>query len=74
MEEIRTMSQKSRRSFPIMIDNNSIFQLVSSTSTEEEEEFTKVRAELTEILFEKIQLLPNRIDLYQPEDMRQFVP
>ncbi|VSV37679.1 Uncharacterized protein conserved in bacteria [Streptococcus pneumoniae] len=42
---------------------------------EEEEEFTKVRAKLTEILLEKIPTITvNRIDYTVFEDMRQFVP
>ncbi|KXU04977.1 DUF1868 domain-containing protein [Streptococcus oralis] len=79
LEEIRTyVSEKAGVRFP----NHDTYQFHISIGylriplTEEEEaEFTKVRAELTEILLEKIPVITvNRIDYTVFEDMRQFVP
>lgn len=78
-EEIRTyVSEKAGVRFP----NHDRYQFHISIgylriplTEEEEEEFTKVRAELTEILLEKIPTITvNRIDYTVFEDMRQFVP
>ncbi|HES9771321.1 TPA: DUF1868 domain-containing protein, partial [Streptococcus pneumoniae] len=79
LEEIRTyVSEKAGVRFP----NHDRYQFHISIgylriplTEEEEEEFTKVRAELTEILLEKIPTITvNRIDYTVFEDMRQFVP
>lgn len=78
-EEIRTyVSEKAGVRFP----NHDRYQFHISIgylriplTEEEEEEFIKVRAELTEILLEKIPTITvNRIDYTVFEDMRQFVP
>ncbi|MBW7500684.1 DUF1868 domain-containing protein, partial [Streptococcus pneumoniae] len=79
LEEIRTyVSEKAGVCFP----NHDRYQFHISIgylriplTEEEEEEFTKVRAKLTEILLEKIPTITvNRIDYTVFEDMRQFVP
>ena len=79
LEEIRTyVSKKAGVRFP----NHDRYQFHISIgylriplTEEEEEEFTKVRAELTKILLEKVPVITvNRIDYTVFEDMRQFVP
>jgi len=79
LEEIRTyVSEKAGVRFP----NHDRYQFHISIgylrvplTEEENEEFTKVKKELTEVLLEKIPVITvNRIDYTVFEDMRRFVP
>ena len=79
LEEIRTyVSEKAGVRFP----NHDCYHfhiligyLRVPLTEEENEEFTKVKKELTEVLLEKIPVITvNRIDYTVFEDMRRFVP
>ena len=79
LEEIRTyVSEKAGVRFP----NHDRYQFHISIgylrvplTEEENEEFTKVKKELTKVLLEKVPVITvNRIDYTVFEDMRRFVP
>ena len=79
LEEIRTyVSEKAGVRFPNHDNYHfhiSVGYLRVPLTEDEEEEFTKVRAELTKVLLEKIPVITiNRVDYTVFEDMRQFVP
>jgi hypothetical protein len=79
LEEIRTyVSEKAGVRFPNHDSYHfhiSVGYLRNPLTEEEEKEFTKVRAELTKVLLEKIPVITvNRIDYTVFEDMRRFVP
>ncbi|MDO4873392.1 MAG: DUF1868 domain-containing protein [Carnobacterium sp.] len=79
LEEIRTyVSEKAGVRFPNHDSYHfhiSVGYLRIPLTEEEEKEFTKVRAELTKVLLEKIPVITvNRIDYTVFEDMRRFVP